>query len=276
MAMKIISYSISDKKNNEDIYSYSNCHALVIDGATGLSKKQESKEEVIWFVQHLKQEIDARIHLSLSLSQIVEQALDAMQSHYQNIENMDNIELPNACISLFRFQNQELEYYGLGDCCGVVETKNGNITCFEDTTISMLDQKVIDHMMVVSKQNKIPFLETRQLPEIQEHIIANRRCANSLYFILDPTKKGISHAVEKRWPLKNIKRICVMSDGFSQILSVPGYETMNKVLDGIESNPEKVQRDLYFFQQQDAQCIQLPRLKKRDDTTYVFVRFEGE
>ncbi|MGM9947915.1 hypothetical protein [Floccifex sp.] len=271
--MKIISYSISDKKNNEDIYSYSNCHVLVIDGATGLSKNKTSKEEVVWFVQQLKKEIDAHIYLSLSLSQIVEEALNKIQSHYKDIDKFDNIELPNACISLFRFQNQELEYYGLGDCCGVIETIDGNITCFEDTTISMLDQEVIDHMMSLSKQKNISFLETRKLPEIQEHIIKNRRCANTLYFILDPTKKGISHAIEKRWPLKNIKRICAMSDGFSQIMNIPGYETMNKVLEGIENNPEKIQRDLYDFQQQDAQCIQLPRLKKRDDTTYVFVRF---
>ena len=51
-------YCFSDKKYNEDVYSFSSSHIMVLDGATGLSKKNYmSEDDAMWFVQMLKKEI---------------------------------------------------------------------------------------------------------------------------------------------------------------------------------------------------------------------------
>ena len=48
-------YCFSDKKYNEDAYSFSSSHIMVLDGATGLSKKNYmSEDDAMWFVQMLK------------------------------------------------------------------------------------------------------------------------------------------------------------------------------------------------------------------------------
>ena len=63
-----------------------------------------------------------------------------------------------------------------------------------------------------------------------------------------------------------------MSDGFSQILMYPGYSDIKQILDAIETN-EPIEKQLYQYQEMDADCILYPRLKKRDDTTYIYLNF---
>ena len=266
-------YCFSDKKYNEDAYSFSSSHIMVLDGATGLSKKNYmSEDDAMWFVQMLKKEIEMHIKDPFSLSKIIDNAITEIQNLYSDIDSMDSIDLPNACISLFRFKEDKLEYFGLGDSLGIVQKKDGSIESFEDKKIDELDQSVIQHMSSLSKEKQIPFLQTREEIEIKEHLIRNRKLSNQFYYILDPSKKGISHALIKEWNLKDIDRICCMSDGFSQILMYPGYSDIKQILDAIETN-EPIEKQLYQYQEMDADCILYPRLKKRDDTTYIYLNF---
>ena len=266
-------YCFSDKKYNEDAYSFSSSHIMVLDGATGLSKKNYmSEDDAMWFVQMLKKEIEMHIKDPFSLSKIIDNAITEIQNLYSDIDSMDSIDLPNACISLFRFKEDKLEYFGLGDSVGIVQMKDGTIESFEDKKIYELDQSVIKHMLALSKEKQIPFLQTREETEIKEHLIRNRKLSNQFYYILDPSKKGISHAILKDWNLKDIYSNCCMSDGFSQILMYPEYSDFKQVLDAIE-RCEPIEKQLYEYQEMDSDCILFPRLKKRDDTTYIYLNF---
>ncbi|MGM9912106.1 protein phosphatase 2C domain-containing protein [Floccifex sp.] len=269
--MNCISYCFSDRIFNEDTFSFSDHHIMVLDGATSLTKKNiMSEDDAAWFVQQLKKEIDKHILEEQSLSTIVYNACMKIKSQYYYTQDID---YPNACISLFRFQEDTLEYFGLGDSLGIVEMKDGSIECFEDKMINELDNNVIEHMITLSKEKQIPFLETRQEQEIKDHLLQNRKCHNQSYFILDPTGKGIRHACIKQWKLEEISRICCMSDGFSQIMMYPGFSDIIDVLNEIDRDHGKIEKQLYFFQEQDPDCIYYPRLKKRDDTTYVYLKF---
>lgn len=275
MFSHILEKTYSDKKYNEDVYASSNHFLLVLDGATGLGKKNfMSEDDALWFVQRVKEEVIKRIELNISLEEIVSDSIQVIQKeHVLDVETMDPIDMPSGCISLLRIKDNTLEYFGLGDALTIVELKDGTIESFYDDKIEYLDGLVVEQMEIFSKKYNIPFVQGRKYT--QDLVIENRKKRNTEngYYSLDLSLKWKHHGMSKQWNIKDIDRVACMSDGFWQIidhLNLSYFDVLNRV----EENLDLTFKDLYMAQESDPDCEKVHRLKKRDDTTIVFAKVQ--
>lgn len=275
MLEHLIQYTHSDKRYNEDVSAVGNDYMFVIDGATGLGANDVMGcgDDARWFAQTMKEHIQKHIHDELPLTEIVCQAIRDTRSRYrQDVEKMKKIDMPSGCIALFRLKDKKLEFFGLGDTCGVIELRDGQILMIADERLEALDHSVIQEMVRISAERGIPLSETR--PFVKDQLIYNRNLRNTEkgYYALDLTEAGPAHAFVRTWPVESVRRIACMSDGFSQILDYPGHHDLSALLDAIEADHEQVARQLYDLQEEDSACRVVPRLKKRDDATMTFAK----
>lgn len=268
-------HTYSDKIMNEDVFSIGKHHLFVIDGATGLGKNDLMGlgDDARWFAQEMKRHLEASLHLNEDLESIVLRSIKKICDEYDlNPDQINKIDMPSACIALFRERNDFLEFYGLGDTCGVIELMDHSVEMVTDSVLEALDDKVIRTMQKISKEKKIPLLQTR--PDVNAMLIEHRKLRNTPngYYALDLSETGARHAVKKCWPLSDVCRVACMSDGFSQIMDFDYCNSMSQLLDAVDQDPLKVFKDLYDLQEQDALCSKVPRLKKRDDTTLAYAK----
>ena len=138
MLEHLIQYTHSDKRYNEDVSAVGNDYMFVIDGATGLGANDVMGcgDDARWFAQTMKEHIQKHIHDELPLTEIVCQAIRDTRSRYrQDVEKMKKIDMPSGCIALFRLKDKKLEFFGLGDTCGVIELRDGQILMIADNSL---------------------------------------------------------------------------------------------------------------------------------------------
>lgn len=277
MFNNIKAHTYSDKKWNEDVFAVGNSYLLVIDGATGLGKNNVMGvgDDAMWFAHLMKEEISNRINENISLSDIVTKAIEKVQSAYaMDIDEVEKIDMPSGCIALFRERDDNIEFFGLGDTCGVIEFNDGSIEVISDKNLEQLDQTVIEKMQLLSKEQAIPFLDTRKL--VNDDLIKNRKKRNTEdgYYALDLTLDSIPHAINRIWKKSEIKRIACMSDGFYQIMGYSIYSSLADLLDSIQKEEINVFDRLKEEQENDRDCIIVPRFKLRDDMTMAYAEVE--
>lgn len=265
--------TFSQKEWNEDVFFASDSCIFVIDGATGLSNNQVmSYDDAWWFANRIKEEISYRTNYDSIVDALTEAILTVQQDYKLDVNTLLKQDMPSGCISLFREKGAQIEYLGLGDCVGLIELNDGTTEILFDDRIENMDRQVIKKMMTLSKELKIPFLETR--PYVNPILLKNRNLRNQQngFYSLDLTIDGIDGIIYKRWKKSDVKRIACISDGLYQIMEFHPDWNVSKVLDQMEENIDELFLDLYNLQEKDNQCYEVPRLKKRDDTTGVYAK----
>ena len=151
-------HTYSDKIMNEDVFSIGKHHLFVIDGATGLGKNDlmGHGDDARWFAQEMKRHLEASLHLDEDLESIVLRSIKKICDEYDlNPDQINKIDMPSACIALFRERNDFLEFYGLGDTCGVIELMDHSVEMVTDSVLEALDDKVIRTMQKISKEKTV-------------------------------------------------------------------------------------------------------------------------
>ncbi|MDD6466709.1 MAG: hypothetical protein PUF50_00815 [Erysipelotrichaceae bacterium] len=271
MFSNISGKSVSDRLYNEDTYGYHDKLLFVIDGVTGLGENDFMGlgDDAKWFVENVANAL-MKMDECESIVEYLSNVCRNLYGIYQKrSEYLDENLMPRGCISLFRVHDQKIEYYGLGDCVGIVEFVDGTYEVLYDKVITDLDNQVIDEMVRISKEKGISPIEARRY--IQDDLIANRSLLNKKegYYLLELTGKGLPYAIQKSWDLSRVKRIACMSDGFYEVMQYGLYPDIASLMDAIFDNHEKVFANLYQMQQDDDEGYKVPRFKLRDDTTLV-------
>lgn len=177
-------------------------------------------------------------------------------------------------ISLFREYEESIEYLGVGDCVGVIEFENGDAMTLFDNRIEEMDNQVIQKMISLSKELKIPYLQTR--PYVNPVLLENRNLRNKQFYALDLTLDCIDGVIYRKWNKNKVKRMACLTDGLYQLMEFnPTWKEVD-LLNHMEMNIEEAFQSLYLAQEADSNCLQHPRLKKRDDTTGVFAKRKQE
>lgn len=253
----IFAKSCSDKKTNEDIYSYSKKFAMVLDGASGLNHAniKQTGSDAYWFVSSLKKEIEKRINSNLPLKEIVRESLNQIIPQYPKV---DAGFMPSGCLSLIRENKDRIEYIGFGDTVALIKTKN-KLECLYDHKIQTLDQKAIQAKM--KKQEYLPIL------------IQNRNFRNQPngYCALDLTQESLNYCIYKTWKKEDVQSFILMSDGMYQLKEFLHINNQD-LFQFISSQKEESLRILYDLQEKDWPNPKILRLKKRDDTTCLYMK----
>lgn len=263
----------------EDAVGFSENFIFVLDGASCLTGQNIINEssDAYWFVNELKAGLQQRLENedNRTTSEILYEVLFELNKTYYDELSKKNIKLPkdspSAGIALFREQNGYLEFFGLGDCIGVITTVHNKTKVLYDKSLSQFDTAAINSIIEIRKNKGLSFLEAKNIS--MDILIKNRNLRNmpNGYWILEPKGLGIPHAITFQVPINEVKAISVFSDGFAQLVDCFGkYQSYSQLHYEMQKDTlENLYNMLYDLQESDPYCNNYPRFKVRDDTSAV-------
>lgn len=268
----------------EDATGFGENYIFALDGASCLTgiNLVHPQSDARWFAQAVRDGLcslldkgDAR-----DTEDILREIIAPLQAEYQTGAKKRGIPIPDdspsAGIALFRIRDRQLEFYGLGDCVGVVATKDGKTQWLNNPSLSSLDKIVIDRMAQLHREQGIPVTQARSL--CTDLLIKHRGLKNTEegYRILDPFGDGIDYACKMRIPLEDVVSVSVFSDGFAQLCDVfkvfGDFSQLHNAMS--KRSLDDLCKELFALQDKDPQCNAYPRFKLRDDTCAVFAQVE--
>lgn len=264
---------------NEDSYSVSARHLLVLDGAAGLYGKHVTSElsDACWLAKRgaeiygrlLDAREDPMPELCLEASEIIRDEFLPMLPPDAGTDAF-----PSAALAALRLAGGQLEYYTLGDCTILLRCHDGQVECIHDNAVTTLDENVLHEMtrLAVERGEHV----SQQRPRVQGMLRRNRSLRNQPegYWIFDPTTVGATRGLCGCYPAEEIRTVTIMSDGFTD--TVPLYElaaSYDALLTRLETDgAANVCRVLRTVQKNDPGFDRFPRFKMGDDATIVMAR----
>ncbi len=266
------SESRSEKLHNEDAFYSGNTIWIVVDGASALcgGDLMKTGSDASWLSHAI---CDARQALADCASSIEDNLKSVLRALRDQFPACRDAMIPSCALAIARVNSDRraLEYFVLGDCSLMIETDK-DVLVFSDPAVGTFDGKVIERMQQLVLEDGGSFLAKRQDQRIKDMLLSNRMMKNNPkggYSIADLNADWFS-SVQGELPLENVKRFALYSDGFDQLQSFSTMDNRAFLIHLFES-PDTVIDELFVFQDEDAVCSRLPRLKKRDDTTLVLV-----
>ncbi len=260
----------------EDAMGAGGNYLFALDGASGLTGVQlmDQGSDAAWFAQGVKTALEA--HLGAGdgrpLPALFDAILPGLEEAYVRRAAELGVEVPpdapSAGIALFREVGDEVEFFGLGDCVGVAQLRDGTVTASCDGNLPALDRGVLRRMEQIHRATGCSVLEARR--QCQELLVENRKLRNQPggYWILDPGGQGVRHARTARWKRRDLQAVAAFSDGFGQLADTFGlYAGYDQLYRAMEATPLKtLVGQLFAAQEADREANAHPRLKFRDDT----------
>lgn len=271
-------FSHTQKPVNEDACGFGRSFLFVLDGATGLGKREfmHAGSDAHWLSGSIRDRLLRELPQGSDPITVLKEELHRLRSQYlQAARTMPSAaETPSACIALFYERGDWLYYFGMGDCYGVVELKNGQVEVISDPILEELDQQALMRMKEISRKQQIPFFEARR--QIQELLMHNRMCRNQPggYHALDLEWDRLEEIEIHQWKKSDVRRVLCASDGFYEIMNYGIVDDPKELMDQLSLHGQEVVQWLFSAQDADAQAERCPRFKHRDDCTYVYAETE--
>lgn len=266
-------YTNTIATHNEDACYSCEQFLFVIDGATGLfgGNFTDYESDSQWLSHTLKAYlIENLTDLSECLPEIVAQgALNAkkMFENYKKIESLD--EYPSSSCSIVRINDDVLEYLTMADSPILIEKKDGEVLEIYENRLRELDATAIKKAVEIAKEKGISVKQART--NISEILQENRRLLNKSngYHAISIDENAAFDAITGKIPLKEVKSVAILSDGFSQHYDVLQISKSPKeFLDFLSKKmPEQIFSDIIEKQKRDAECNEYPRFKISDDAS---------
>lgn len=252
-------------------------YCFVMDGASCLSgvEVMGRGSDAAWLVEHVAAGLCQRLDTgdNRTTAELLLEILLPLRAEYLTVLAKKGMEKPDdspsAGFALFRKRNGYLEFFGLGDCVGVAALPGGENFYSLDTQLPQLDNSVLDKMMQLHQQTKLPLLQTRSM--CNDLLLSNRKKRNQPggYWVLDlNAPNALKKARQFRWELTEPVSVAAFSDGFAQLSDVFGlFEGYSPLFAAMQvSDLEQMYQQLFAAQAADPDCNQYPRFKLRDDT----------
>ena len=261
----------------EDAVGWGENYCFVMDGASGLSNRNivDKQSDAAWFAGQVKDKLCRRLEAEehSPTEEILRDIIGELNGIYCRTAAEKGLEVPedspSAGIALFRRAGDRIAFFGLGDCTGVVQLKDGTTVILRDNRLSELDGGVLAKMAEYHRETGISVLKAREI--CNDLLLANRKKRNQEdgYWILDLSGAGIRHALTAAWQADSVKSIFVCSDGFAQLADTFGlYEDYPALMEAAQTMPLTELCDILFkAQDMDPQANRFPRFKLRDDTS---------
>ncbi|MBO2526927.1 MAG: hypothetical protein CW335_01920 [Clostridiales bacterium] len=275
-SIKCGSFSTADV--NEDVCGvFSDC-AWVLDGSTGLSGHHhipQAGSDAQWYAAAFSDFLSETLPhseqpLPLLFMQGVSKVWHAFHSYSGDIENKYDVP---CCLGVaIRLRDGLLEYILIGDCSLLICFNDGTVTELYDSTLSALDENTLRLMRENSAEKAMPLIECRKdiLPELRK--VRSLMNTKGGYISLANRPSSVLDAKIGAFPLKEVRDVCLLSDGFSQYYRSFGLcSGPNAFMERARRlAPETLYQQLLAAQQADSDLSQHPRFKLSDDSTLVY------
>lgn len=262
----------SDKENEDCVYLCDD-FGFVMDGATGLLKENITNcvSDAKWYVEEFKNFLIKNLKTKKNLKGIMKDGITYVSNTYNNIEGATSVKSkPSSGIALFRKNENNIEYFILGDCQLIIKDKKDIITKLQLNDLPKLDNINIGRMVKIAKEKNINVIDAR--PLINDYLVETRltQNTNNGYWILSDDINAVDHALHGTLNLKDIKQIIGLTDGFSQlyeVFKVFTYEELVNLINNKKISLDNLYDTLFTLQENDSNCNRYPRFKIRDDAS---------
>lgn len=256
-------------------------HLLVLDGASPLTQLRLTSEgsDARWFAQRVRRGLVRLLQEEKSrdrpLEALIRQAAEPAARRYHLLSGgpLPDAEQPSAGLALFRQRGDQIDFYGLGDCTGLVRYGDGRVEVLRDESLSRLDGEAIQAMCAAAEQKGISIQQARR--SINDILIQNRGLKNRAggYYVLDMTGRWVGHGISRSFSAPAVESLAVLTDGFAQLCEfsiLSDYAQLHEKL--LRGEMNALFRMLFDALDADPDYSQYPRFKLRDDTTAAVVR----
>ena len=262
----------SDNENEDCVYLCDD-FGFVMDGATGLLKENITNcvSDAKWYVEEFKNFLIKNLKTKKNLKEIMKDGITYVSNTYNNIEGATSVKSkPSSGIALFRKNENNIEYFILGDCQLIIKDKKDIITKLQLNDLPKLDNINIGRMVKIAKEKNINVIDAR--PLINDYLVETRltQNTNNGYWILSDDINAVDHALHGTLNLKDIKQIICLTDGFSQlyeVFKVFTYEELVNLINNKKISLDNLYDTLFTLQENDSNCNRYPRFKIRDDAS---------
>jgi hypothetical protein len=276
-------------KNNEDACIYKNdSYVLVLDGSTGLgdniikpAEGDDWRTDAQWFVQTFCALVKRHMDNFMPIRELVRACIAELAELYwaRVPEETGRLNQPSASMALVKRTGDDIEVLAIGDLTVLIENDKGEIDNLTDSTVSDMDDQVIEQMAAESRARKISVKEAGQLTPIRERLKQNRMRKNTEggYWVLGLEPSAVEHCAHRSVPIDSLKRILICSDGFAAYTryELPKGSEPEQLLDEmIKKSPEAMLRKIRAAERADPDLNRYPRFKMSDDATAVLIANE--
>ena len=265
---------------NEDRCYSCEKFAFVLDGATSLFDQKfsdlttDAEWYSNWWYIYLKDALNNEI---LTIPEILQNGVELVVNDFNKLSgDVVVTDFPSSTISVVRRINGILEIYTLGDSPIILQSKNNMSIAIADTLNNVNDDihKMIIKDIAVKKNLSIIKAKT-QFPDC---IKQGRNMKNTFggHYILADSKEAILHGVYRKVEENLVKKVLMVTDGYSQIFDLFEKYTINEFAEKINSlkDAEKVYNELYNLQEEDPEGDSYIRFKMRDDASIAVLNLE--
>ena len=262
---------------NEDAVGF-DCKKFffVIDGATPLVSGHpymDRYSDATWFARETANCLQANLHdTRRELSFILQDCMSYIKSQWAGPQEPSA--MPSAGIAIIRFNEDKMEYLGLGDCSVCIQQKSSFMNIYTEKRLAYLDSLAIHELLKLSQEKNMT--PAACLPLIQSTLVKHRQLANQKggYSILDPSGTGIQNARKATLPSRDISSFLLCTDGFEQLKNFLGISLEKLFVKAKHDGLSSTTNLLFQLQEHDADFQKVPRFKMHDDSSAVFVDME--
>lgn len=268
--------SVGVGKVNEDSCGYKDNTFWVLDGATGLNKRNftDDVSDAHWYSSWWDSYLQENVRQEKSIEEMMLDGIDKIRNAYKlycGDSVLEKIDLPSASITLVRLVDDELEYFILGDCKLYVDYGE-KLEIIHDDSVSKLDEQVFNAMLSIENFYSLDLHES--LSQVSDQIISNRMKNNTSdgYWILSFDENAVKNAKKGKIKIDENTRFMIASDGYYSYSDKYKLVDERLLLDATFKNGiEKIVESLRNFESDSEKIRKIPRFKDKDDCTCLCV-----
>jgi len=265
---------------NEDhaLYDERLCCAVLVDGATGLTKANvvPGTSDAAWYAQKLSERLLA--HLADPLVTMTDAFVEAGNEAAEAFRRIPGacrlarIDEPNGSVAVLRWQGTRVQVGLLGDCTAVVVFVDGTTQVLHDATLTLLDDENYERMYRYATERGSTMAEARKA--LNPRFIENRLKMNEPggYWAADVSCRGMSHALCHEFAADQVAGLLACSDGYAAAVDMGVVTDAGQLSARVAAGEgATVAAELRSAEELDAGCWRVHRSKTSDDATYVYV-----
>ena len=265
---------------NEDFCYIDNNIGFVLDGTTGLynQKITNLSSDAMWYSHTMGEYlITALNNTQKSIFDILKTGVKLITKKYKQLAKSNKIlAFPSSTASIARIINDKIEFYTLADSIILIQDKFNHVFEIYDTR-----NYVNNEINRINMQNKA-IEKGCSFNDVFKHhkdvIRESRTEFNTIghTYVLSNNIKAVDMGLCFKMNIKDISKVIIMSDGFSQCFDTFNFITKEQFIKQINNieDAKALYEKLHKMQQEDISCNKYLRAKVTDDASMVYFNFE--
>lgn len=261
---------------NEDIVRVCKYGAWILDGSTGLNKKNliSKESDAKWYVSWWDKYLYENINKDKSLKTIVCEGIENIKQEYLSTLagiKLEKLDMPSASVAIVKFYKDKVEYFLLGDCTIVINDTNENII-LKDDGVCKFDNMIFEKMKKLNNNKSLSVKDKKDI--LLPYIIENRLKKNSEegYWILEFDELAVEKSMHDYISINDELKLIISSDGFSCAYDRYNIFSVENIIQIVEENGiEYVNDKVRKLEHEDKNGLIFPRFKESDDSSCAYL-----